>query len=139
MHDDKHHGQPAKGYETQDVSVKLVIASLAGLAVVTLACIGAARLIYKGFEIAHPRPVAQDASPLAGDRMLPPDPVLQAFPPAELREFEKQQQERLTQYGWVDQEKGVVHIPVGEAIKIVAARSGGTPVSASPEGTAHGQ
>ncbi len=45
-----------------------------------------------------------------------------------------QQRERLESYGWVDRQAGVVHIPIAEAMRLVAsgARVGPAPADGAP-------
>jgi hypothetical protein len=51
--------------------------------------------------------------------------------------FRAQEEEILNSYGWVDQQAGVAHIPIEQAIEILAARGlpvregGETPVTAA--------
>jgi hypothetical protein len=52
----------------------------------------------------------------------PPSPVLQLDPQSDLQKFRAQEEARLNSYGWVDRAKGIVHIPIDEAMKEVAAR-----------------
>jgi hypothetical protein len=63
---------------------------------------------------------------------LPPMPRLQAEPVKELKEMRDNEDMLLTSYGWVDQAKGTVHIPIGQAIDMVAQK--GLPVKVSPAG-----
>jgi hypothetical protein len=66
--------------------------------------------------------------------MLPPAPALQSDPHADLMAFETEKQARLTSYGWVDRAKGIIHIPIDEAMRQVAARG----IPDWPAGTATG-
>jgi hypothetical protein len=63
-------------------------------------------------------------SPLraAAERRLPPEPRLQTTPEGDLRSLRAEEEERLTSYGWVDAERGVVRIPIERAIEITAER-----------------
>jgi hypothetical protein len=73
-----------------------------------------------------------------------PEPALQKHPQDDLRNFEREQRATLSGYGWVDQSKGLVRIPIEQAMQIVAARGshaydapdqpGATPQSAGPDG-----
>lgn len=45
----------------------------------------------------------------------------EAAPGIELRE---KQQQRLRSYGWVDRDRGIVHIPIDDAIDIYLSRGG---------------
>jgi hypothetical protein len=51
-----------------------------------------------------------------------PEPALQKNPQDDLRRFERDQRAMLSGYGWVDQSKGLVRIPIEEAMRIIAAR-----------------
>ena len=50
-----------------------------------------------------------------------PSPRLQPSPPADMRAFHAQEMRRLNGTGWVDKAQGVVHIPIEEAMRKVAA------------------
>jgi len=63
-------------------------------------------------------------------RIAPPGPRLQTDPRGDLRQFRAEEEKRLNTYYWIDQQKGIVHIPIEQAIKKLAA----TGVSGFPEG-----
>lgn len=50
-------------------------------------------------------------------RMTPPGPLLQTDPQEELRRLRAEQNRQLNDYYWVDKSKGVVHIPIEQAMK----------------------
>lgn len=50
----------------------------------------------------------------------PPAPRLQVAPAADLRAFRQRQEARLSSYGWVDRDKGIVRIPIEEAMHKLA-------------------
>lgn len=52
----------------------------------------------------------------------PPEPRLQADPVADDNDMRANQNERLNTYGWVDQQQGVTHIPIEDAIDLLAKR-----------------
>ena len=58
-------------------------------------------------------------SPMFQKDQRPPDPVLQTDPPKEYRAMVATQVEILNSYGWINEEKGVVRIPIEEAMKRV--------------------
>lgn len=62
-------------------------------------------------------------SPLAeaNERRLPPQPWLQPKPELEMDALLEANAEHLSSYGWNDQLNGVVHIPVGRAMDLMAA------------------
>lgn len=53
--------------------------------------------------------------------VVPPSPTLQIDPQQDLDKFRIDEETRLNSYGWVDRGKGIVHIPVAQAMKSVAA------------------
>ena len=69
----------------------------------------------------HPMHRATD-SPFVAERASPPEPRLQVNPAAELQRLREAEQSLLTTYGWVDQEAGIVRIPIERAMEIVAER-----------------
>lgn len=54
--------------------------------------------------------------------ITPPEPRLQLDPPEDLAQFRAEEDKRLNSYYWVDKEKGLVHIPISQAIKEVAEK-----------------
>jgi len=52
----------------------------------------------------------------------PPLPRLEIDPPADLARYRDEQRTGLESYGWVDRPAGVVHIPIEDAMRIVAER-----------------
>jgi hypothetical protein len=53
-----------------------------------------------------------------------PKPALQKDPQDDLRRFEREQRATLSGYGWVDRSKGLVRIPIEDAMRIITARGG---------------
>ena len=53
-----------------------------------------------------------------------PAPSLQKQPQSDLKRFELEQRMALSGYGWVDRSKGLAHIPIEEAMRVIAARGG---------------
>jgi len=54
--------------------------------------------------------------------VLPPEPRLQAKPRADLRNYCGEQMQKLDTYGWIDQDNGVVRIPIDRAIDVTIER-----------------
>jgi hypothetical protein len=55
-------------------------------------------------------------------RTKPPAPTLQERPVADLMEMRAAEDQILNSYGWVDQPHGVVRVPIGRAIDLLAQR-----------------
>jgi hypothetical protein len=59
---------------------------------------------------------------------IPPAPRMQGIrgdtipPPEQQRQFQRAAQEKLDSFGWIDQQRGVAHIPVSEAMRIIAEK-----------------
>ena len=126
-------GHPEVRYEQSDVRAGAIVRFAIGLVLV----VGVSAVVLLGLfklfarqQRRHdppPPPLAQEAG------RLPPGPRLQAAPLQDLEQLRAEEEKELTSYGWVDRTAGIAHIPIDEAIKIVAAR--GLPqaaASASP-------
>jgi len=50
-------------------------------------------------------------------------PMLQADPVKDMQAMRSEQEAKLSSYGWVDREKGVVHVPIDRAMTFVIERS----------------
>lgn len=88
------------------------------------------------------------------DMSVPTEPRLQPFPTkavdgqvqppniltpeADMQRMAQEQNKALHDYGWVDQQKGVVHIPIEEAKKRVVAQIGGAAPVPTPAAAAAG-
>lgn len=125
---------PETRYERRDLSPHAVLLFLVGLAVVSV-------LIYfmlwgfYGYLNAFRQQRKQPAAPLQTvhdnvtteqDIQRFPEPRLQPNPAADLNKFRAQEEQILNSYGWADQQAGVAHIPIEQAIDIIVAR--GLPV-----------
>src|SRR5215468_5072944 len=85
---------------------------------------------------------APPPSPLAPGVRFPPEPRLQGAPgsvssPAEdIRRFREREDQMLNSYGWIDQQQGVIRIPIEQAKKLIEQR--GLPVTPpkAPQGAA---
>ncbi|HEY7091292.1 MAG TPA: hypothetical protein VH518_24565 [Tepidisphaeraceae bacterium] len=53
-------------------------------------------------------------------RINPPGPRLQTNPESDLAQFRAEEAKRLHTYYWIDEQKGIVHIPIEQAMKELA-------------------
>jgi hypothetical protein len=65
-----------------------------------------------------------------------PEPQLEKTPIPHLKEVREAEDQVLNSYGWVDQQKGVVRIPIAKAMDMVVAK--GLPVRAAAPPAAEG-
>ncbi len=68
---------------------------------------------------AFPRAVSDVGRRLAVE---PPQPRLQIDPAEDLAKFRAKEEKELDSYYWIDKKKGIVHIPIAQAIKELTAR-----------------
>jgi hypothetical protein len=66
---------------------------------------------------AFPRAVSDVSRALTVE---PPQPRLQTDPPEDLAQFLVDEDKRLNTYYWIDKQKGIVHIPIKQAIQELA-------------------
>jgi hypothetical protein len=129
---------PDVSFEKEDIRATPVLKFLVGLAVtcVVVAFLllwfhGAMRSYVAGLQPTPPH-MTFDA------KRAPVGPPLQEHPNPDLRVLQAEEVLTLSSYGWVDKDRGVVRIPVEEAMRIVAARGLGpaeAPGTAAPSGT----
>jgi len=114
-----------RGYEKRDVSPRVIAALVVGLAALTVV---AAVLMWGSFAYFQRRAeqARESPSPLREERVLPPPPRLQVAPEADLQAVRQKEEERLSSYGWIDREAGVVRIPIEHAMELLLKR--GVPV-----------
>ena len=115
-------GRPVQ-YEKTDVDLRAV--ARAGIAIAVVATVVALALIPVLRQMAASKAKADPApAPIphfAADRQ-PPAPRLQGQPFADWQALKAEQAAQLDGYGWVDEAQGVVHIPIREAMRMVAER-----------------
>ena len=102
--------RPMTAYEPSDWDlgpVALVYAAIVGLLVISCFVLIAA----------YPRALPDANRDL---HITPPGPRLQTNPASDLGRFRAEEGRRLNTYYWVDQQKGIVHIPIEQAMKKLA-------------------
>jgi hypothetical protein len=114
-------------HEESDVSIP----SLAKSGVALAALVIAANLLVWGAFTYFNRSAERSQSPpppMFKGNQLPPEPRLQGAPGHEsfglddMLEMRAREDRILRSYGWVDQQSGVVHIPIEEAKKLILER-----------------
>ena len=111
-------------YEKQDADTRTIIRAGIGLALATLV---ASALVLFLFRWLAEREARGDAPPppMAGildPGRLPPGPRLQTLPAHDLAVVQAQEDRTLHTYGWADEQAGKVHIPIEEAMRLLAQR-----------------
>lgn len=124
MHNEEQHGESP--YELSDVKVSIIVWTF----IVTLVAMLIALVVMRWAEVSWKGGSLSD-SPIAIERPVRtaaeqraevptvPGPLLQDAPEKDLAEHIAQQEAMRDSYGWVDEEAGIAHIPVSEAMKHV--------------------
>jgi hypothetical protein len=103
---------PDTAYETADWPVGMIGLVLAAVLLVLVIAVLAVSF---GFSDAISDARRSLATPM-------PEPRLQTDPPDDLAKLRDREQKELDTYYWIDRDKGIVHIPIDEAMKQVLAR-----------------
>jgi hypothetical protein len=117
-HSEPHGGHGGTTYEGVDASVKMVIYSLAIIALTLVVTLVISVPIHK--MLYDTTPLGQPPSPLAPGRVVPPNPQLQVHPWEELPDLRAHEQEVLNSGG--KDADGRVHVPIGQAMDGVVSR-----------------
>ena len=140
MTNDPKHGNPAGhgDFERRDISTKMVVYFLVGLAIVTVIVHFLLVGLYDALD-KHERADQPPVSPLVSNapvdtRLVAPKYPQQAFPEPRLEINERtqldsiriQEEQRLNSYNWVNENAGTVSIPIDRAMDLLVQR--GLPV-----------
>jgi hypothetical protein len=120
-------------FEREDLAAKSIFSFLAGLAVVCLLVYFLLKGMYAvldAYEKAHqPQqgPLVQQTKAdtrivVPGDIAKFPQPRLESNERLEINDFRMQEEKILNSYGWIDQQAGMVRIPIDRAMELVAQR-----------------
>jgi hypothetical protein len=104
---------PPARYEQSDVTFRFLLCGAAVVLNTILLCAFGVMWLY---------PTAVQDRRLTSALPVYPVPRLQSDPAADLQRFTAQELSRLNSVGWVDKSHGVVHIPIDEAMRRVAAQ-----------------
>lgn len=124
-HEHEHHvetGQsPEPRYQVSDVNVWAVGKFAIALILLSIFSLAGVFALFRYFIGSKGGPLP---SILAGEptdaRKAPPAPQLEVTEPADLARMRAAEDKLLTTYGWVDQQNGLVRIPIERAIDLVA-------------------
>jgi len=108
-------------YEPDAIDARRIVAAALIVAALITGCGFAIAWLDRGFAHGYGREPP-------GSRLLQPPPVegpaLQPDPKSELEAYRTSQQSLLHAYRWVDRSRGVVQIPIEQAMRLLAERSG---------------
>ena len=135
MNDDVHIDghNPEVEFEREDLAPKPILVFLGSLVLICLVVALVLRGMYSyldRYDNLHQLPQSplvqpstastRDVSP--GDITNFPQPRLESDERLEIKDFRLQEDQKLNSYGWVDQQGGVMHIPIDRAMQLLAQR-----------------
>jgi hypothetical protein len=111
------------GHETTDAEIGPLVLFAVFLTATVLVCAALTIGLYRYLD-QREQAVKAGRYPLAADtvRPLPPAPRLQTYPFDDIKAFRKEEAKILDHYSWVDQNAGVVRIPIERAIDVLAEK-----------------
>lgn len=118
------------GHETRDANARKVALFGLAVAVVTVLVLVVMWGLF-GFFIRLEASRDRPAPPLAAEREPPMGPRLQVAPARDLEEMHASEDEYLNSYGWINTERGIVHVPIERAMDLLLEQ--GLPVRESGE------
>jgi hypothetical protein len=110
--------RPHIGHETTDVNVWAIGKFAIGLVIVCVVSIVLLFGLLKFFQSREETSVANTVEPTK----LFPEPQLQKTPIPDLKAIRAEEDKLLNGYAWVEPKRGVVRIPVAQAIEVLARR-----------------
>ena len=122
MDENTKHPEPPRGagHETADVNIWAIGKFAIALIVITAVSIVMLIGLFRYFQSREGEAKAIDPVKMF------PSPQLETSEPTDLKQFRETEEKFLTGYAWVDPQKGVVRIPVSQAIDLLVKR--GLPV-----------
>ena len=122
--DDEYLEVPGSSYEHTDANVWAIVKFGIWLIITALVVHVGIGVMYGALVEGAKEPEDGRRYPLvsAGAAALPPEPRLQESPSREIERFRADEERRLHEYGWVNKEQGVVHIPIDDAMRLLMER-----------------
>jgi hypothetical protein len=112
------HSPNGAGHEQSEVSVRLIVVSLAFLAVATFVVfvlvVGIFRYLYSTYSTEEATRLSQP--------VIPPAPRIEVAPYEQLQQLRVKEDHILNTYAWVDRKADVVRVPIDRAIDLLAAK-----------------
>jgi len=116
MEQTAHHSPNGAGHEQSEVSVRLIVVSLAFLAVGTflvfVLVVGIFRYFYDTDKTAE----------ALRQGVIPPEPRIEVAPYEQLQQLRAHEDHVLNSYAWVDKSTGTVRVPIDRAIDMLPAK-----------------
>lgn len=114
---------PSVDYERRDANARAIL--YLGVAFIVIAIIlhFAVGLVWKEFAGDEREQNFAPSTLINGNQFArPPQPQLQVSDEADMERLRATQEQELNSYGWIDRERGVVRIPIEQAMKTIAQK-----------------
>lgn len=112
---------PNPDYQDRDIRVMPIVYFVVGMTVLTIVCVLAMAAMFRYMD--HQAAMSEKDIPAeARERILPPEPRLIPDEPMALKAYRESARRILEGYAVLDEEKGIVRIPVADAIELVVER-----------------
>lgn len=121
---------PEVQFEDSDISGRGIALAGIGLLIIIWIIVLLLHFVFTWFAN-YRAAVSPPASPFAKElNSLPPSPRLQASPRIDLKDLRVYEETELHKYKWVDRSKGIVTIPIDQAMQQIASK--GIPPQKAP-------
>ncbi|MGQ9898377.1 MAG: hypothetical protein ACUVR8_12590 [Acidobacteriota bacterium] len=112
------------GFEQTDANIKAVFGVGIAILIFTLCCTVVINVLYSYLDERSSRVVQPKTERTKTESRVINDhePPLQESPEADMRIWRAKEEAHLKSYGWVAKEKGIVHIPIDQAMKLTLER-----------------
>lgn len=110
------------GYEKQDVGFRFAMLFIVGIILLTVASMIFLLVIYPVLTPEGARARRETVQEVQRRLPPPPNPILQANPAVDMQRFREQEERKVSTYGWVDERRGIVRVPVERAMEMVAEK-----------------
>lgn len=114
------HGGLAINHEPRDVPVRPLIWGMVAVGLTTVFALVFVWFVYFGFNQELPENMAEPTAII--ESRLPTGPLLEENPEANTERVIAEQETRLENYGWVDRQREIVHLPIDEAMQLILER-----------------
>lgn len=122
-------------YEKRDVNVRVILWTGVIIIISAILIHAAVWWLFTTFNRQEAHKARPPATLVNVRRQPPPEPRLQADPPADLNQMRAVENSELHTYAWIDRQKGRVRIPIEQAMRLVAQR--GLPDNQQPSSNAN--
>lgn len=114
--------RPDPGYESTDANPKVLAYAFVGLSLLIIFAFVAMWLLFVYFDATAEKAEGSRDNQWSDIEYRPPEPRLQTSPGADMKQMLEREEKLMQSYGWVNKASGIVRIPVGAAMDIVAKK-----------------